>query len=347
MRSVPHRVDQGSSLIFETGSRWSQKLYTCVTAAKASIKVVSLNYTQGEDLSGLSVQQVRAKTYDSPSDEPTWGVENTGEAYHVGEIQPLWGLVDDSSASNLSTLRRPWFYLPGYFAFDTLFDSFFIASRQNLPATDFPGRALGVAYHVGGPSSPAGGIDYTGHSSLAMFARWQELSANASAASLIPNLIFTDAAANMVVGTKGANASQRAFLDNLITPTQMTVRYHFEYAIPAFLCLLVLLVAIALVTVMACFRKATFAMLKRQLNATSPGRLYTASLFPNRAILPMSSSSWSREHGKGCIDVSGDLPVAVDAADEQLFSHRNDARPEMAAAKEPLVANMAMAGDER
>jgi hypothetical protein len=116
---APQRQDFGNSLIFESGSQWSQPLYTCASALKATIKMISLSYN-GTDISleNLAVTDIQDKVYPEGRAPPFWGVENTSFfGYEEHSISLIWGLVSGKYANheNVSTVRQNSLYLPGYY----------------------------------------------------------------------------------------------------------------------------------------------------------------------------------------------------------------------------------------
>jgi hypothetical protein len=103
---------------------------------------------------------------------------------------------------NVSTVRQPSLYLPAWQSDLAANEGMLAESWENLPGSDFVVGALGSAYLVGtgiGTTGP----DYSGTSNMAMWTRWQTLTNSSITAAKIPNLIFTDYAAAVVVGTKG------------------------------------------------------------------------------------------------------------------------------------------------
>ncbi|KAL9572074.1 hypothetical protein ACKAV7_003791 [Fusarium commune] len=258
MRGVPQRQGPGTPLTFETGSKWSQKMFACATAVKATIKTVSLTYNRTDgSFRTLAVTDIKDKQYKDR-------VINPG---------------------------------------------------QNLPGSDFSVSVLSAAYSVGGFSSN-GWMDYTGKSSIAMWARWQNLSLNAETAALIPNLIFTDISASAVVGTKGVlqpgNTARQNLVPSSVTPMIVTVRYQVPYAIPAAITALLLLV-IACGALMATFlRRDGLNQMRRHLQQLSPGRIYTMLLSPGASSdMLMQGEDWSKKFGGDVIDLSGDFPIAT------------------------------------
>jgi len=94
MTGVPQRISPGSSLLFEKGSVWSQKMYTCASAVKATIKTVSFNYNGTQNsLKSLAVTDIKPKAYKDESAMPIWGVEDTGNAWSSEGINLIWGLL--------------------------------------------------------------------------------------------------------------------------------------------------------------------------------------------------------------------------------------------------------------
>jgi len=94
MTGVPQRMSPGSSLLYEKGSAWSQKMFTCASAVKATVKTVSFNYNGTQNsLKSLTVTNITAKTYKDETEMPIWGVENTGNAWSNDGINLIWGLL--------------------------------------------------------------------------------------------------------------------------------------------------------------------------------------------------------------------------------------------------------------
>ncbi|KAL2020098.1 hypothetical protein VTK56DRAFT_8902 [Thermocarpiscus australiensis] len=93
----------------------------------------------------------------------------------------------------------------------------------------------------------------------------------------IPNLIWTDLAANAVVGTKSladAPASQRV----PVTVYTNRIQYRLSYAIPALLVLAALVLMSLATLCTALFRRTDLGKMRRYLNATAAGRIMTAVL---------------------------------------------------------------------
>lgn len=264
------RKDGGSSLIFAPNSTWSMPMYSCASSAKAIIKTVHFRYNGTDDFASFAVTNVKEKKYAQTSEEPLWAVENTGAT--LNNVNPLWGIVspEHESNPNLTTKRKASLWLPGYRSGASLgaipYNDILM---ENIPGVTFYSNALKVAYSIDSRNSLNainGMTDYSGKTNLAIYAKLQSLSREASSAARIINLIWTDIAANAVVGTHGwvsrlspSGTEGKGRQLNLtgemrtelvpVTRYHRSVRYHFPYAVPAIialaisLCILILVIA--------------------------------------------------------------------------------------------------------
>ena len=311
MYGAAQRTTPGNPLVFEEGSNWTIPMHACATAVKASVKEVSFNQTES-GLAGTAVTQIKEKPYADPSQQPLWAVEDSG--FNNTEIQPLWGIVTPGSDAHVSmkTKRGPSLYLPGYNdAF--LASSFGKPTYDNLPAARFHTSCSGVAYSVKW-SSLTPGVDYTGYTNMAMWAKWQELSKSADNASQILDLIWTDTAASLVVGTKGTLGANNAGTPIPITVLPLTTRvsYHWPYGIPAILVGLLFVLFIVAALVSACLGRASISSLRRHIYQTSVGRVLTVMTHPDEGNIDMRARDWSRMFGGKVMDLSpGQKPVTV------------------------------------
>jgi hypothetical protein len=282
---------------------------------------VSFNYNGTDDvLTSLKVVNITDKSYSDEKDMPLWGVENTGNKYYENDISLIWGLVSSAyeDNQNVSTVRQPSLYLPGY-------DAGVLASGnsnlgfQNLPGSDFYQGAMYTAYSVGGnsPSTGTAAVDYSGEVNMAMWALWQNYTLSPERAAIIPNLIWTDNAAAAVVGTKGVLGPGNAATQNLVplpvTPTNSVIKYHWPFAIPALLAVLLLILITLVAGVTVCFRGAGIGRMRLHLQQVSPGRIFTTFLYPEHGGMTVRSKDWNRQLGKKVIDISGAYPTAADA----------------------------------
>ncbi|OAP63010.1 hypothetical protein AYL99_02237 [Fonsecaea erecta] len=282
------RRDGTITLVQEPETWWTQKIYSCATAMKASIKEVRFRYnaTQetGNNLNALSIVNVSDKSYPDKEAMPLWGIESPG--YKMNNLPQLWGLIspDLEHSVNLSTIRAPQLYLPGYGGQGTLTT---VPGFENLPGADGPGDALAGVYEYNNGNS----ADYTGDTNMAMYARWRDLSQSAATMATIPNLVWTDIAANMLVGTRSWNSGNQlppnlqkrdddgttsTALNQAILPVtiyQRQIRYHWRFAIPAFLALALSLVVLLAALVSAASGRGLPARVRHYLFHLSSGRM--------------------------------------------------------------------------
>lgn len=326
MRSVPQKQGDGDSWTFDTGSRWSQKLYTCASAISASVKTVSFEYNRTDGLlSTLAVSGLRDKEYDKTG-PPTWAVQDTGLRYRVMDTNPLWGLVapryqNISNLYNIRTLAQSRLYVPGWVdpegstGFNPEGNTLF--SREDVAGSDFAAAALSSTYCSQREATCSPAFDYFGQSDLAMWARWKDLSSSARTASLIPNLIWTDISASAVAGTKGIKGTINGGSESnwpRVVPFQSIVRYHYAYAVPAALAAVLLLAILCSALVMALVAgRGSLATMRRHLQQLSPGRIYTVLLLPERegSNLQMCGKDWNRRFGQCPVDLSDKRPSVV------------------------------------
>ena len=307
MRGAAIRKGDGPQGVFEALSEWTIPLYTCATSIKATIQTTSflLNGTSG--LASLTITNVRPKTYPNNESIPLWGVEESGQTN--ADMSPLWGLVapDYEKYPNISVIRQESLHIPGYAppTGSTLHG----IQGQNLPATDFPSRALISTYGMNkdfGATEPR--VDYTGYSNMAMYVKWQNLSRNANDAAKIVNLIWTDLAAAAVVGTKSAEGPRGASdpVRIVVRPLVNKIRYHWRFGIPAFLVALLCMIIASFATLTFIFRRHNLSKMRKHLHQTAAGRIFTSFLYPEDTNLDTSSREWSERVGKNVIDLSGD-----------------------------------------
>lgn len=326
MRGIPQRTDGGSQFTFEGGSNWSSPLYACASTVKASLKTISflMNGTS-PNLSSLTVTDVHDNEYPDNSSMPLWGVEDSGLA--LDGISPVWGLISPEYASfpNISTVRQPSFYLIGtsdpevFTVLSTLADGSF----ENMPGSDFAPWTMNSVYSDDF-------MDYSGATSLAMFKRWLDLSKTPELAASIINLIWTDMAAQGVVGTKGVLGSGNAGLPNetvsiTVSPMVHKIKYSYPYGIPAFIFTGILLVII-LLAVFSATRQPGLTTMGERLRQSSIGRILIIAFGHDGSNLEMSSKEWSRTSGMREVDLSKasqdlQVPNAVNGGEHNGGEH--------------------------
>ncbi|KAH6666926.1 hypothetical protein B0J14DRAFT_192364 [Halenospora varia] len=314
IHGVPQRQDAGSSMVFDSGSKWSQPLYSCASAVKATVKTVSFTYNGTTDsLKNLNITHIQNKVYKDEASKPLWGVEDTGNAYRIGQLPLIWGLISPKYENhpNVSSVRQESLYLPGLGAYGDFLGRL---SSRNMPGSDFYSGAIGEAYSV--TATNMGALDYSGDGNMAMWVRWQNLTKSVSTAAIIPNLIWTDYAAAAVVGTKGVlgpgNAANKNLVALPVTPTTMQIRYHYAFGIPAFLTGFLLILSIIACLIVICFGRGSVGRLKVHLHQTSPGRILTTFLYPSMHGMDMKTNEWKKKMAKKSVDLSGEYPVGTE-----------------------------------
>ncbi|GAB1316942.1 Peptidase A1 domain-containing protein [Madurella fahalii] len=355
------RTDGGSELSPQPGSQWSVPVYSCAASVRATVRTVTFRYN-GTGLADLKVTAAERKTY-SPANIPLWAVENMNGT-RLMDAQPLWGLLGPSNASaavsslaaNLSTVRQEDLRLPGIVNAHSILEGndYILSNRgQNLPGVDFHVQALHNAFAIARPGSVgyAGYADYSGMTGLALYTKWKELSVSAEGAAAIIKLVWTDIAANSVVGTKGwglddpittsalPRSRKRAAADDAaddlvpVTVYYRYMRYRLPYVVPAIVVLtLTAIVMVTWVVLLVLGRTGTSRM-RWLLDATSSGRILGAFLWPGEAAaVRQSTDEWVKTVGTRVVFVAPESAVAaaqeikVDHDDSDQFTESNKSR---------------------
>jgi len=336
---APRRQDGSPGVVFESGSSWTQPIYACASAVKATVKTVSFTYNgTAHSLQGLTITNVQDKTYNNSDDLPLWGVEQTGTRYDSMGINLIWGLISPAyeGNDNVSTVQKSSLYLPGISAPQSLY------SVDNLPGAEFFPNCMAAAYSVGPSATTTPPVDYTGQTNLVMFSKWQNITRSASTAARVQNLIWTDYAASLVVGTKGVSGvgptAPNTSPQQLVTPTVNVVQYNYLYGIPAFLAGAGFLLAVfaALGTVL--FHRHNLDRLRLHIQQTSAGRIFTTLLDPSRSSFTLKANIWAREMGNDMIDPS---------AETIIYSHLKKTSPKIEQASDSRSNGAAAKGDAR
>ena len=206
------RKNGHDSLIFEPEAWYTQPIYSCASTVKANIKTVQSKYnstvgdarsrSSGPDMRASTVQSIKAKEYPDKESMSLWGAETVNFVVH--DLTHLWGLVSPEHRynANLTTRRTAQLHLPGKGGTR----SAEIMGYQFIPGTSGPANVLAGVYADSVSDLCGGGIvDYSGSSNMAMLSKWREYSKNETTLSRIMHLIWTDIAANMLVGTRNWN----------------------------------------------------------------------------------------------------------------------------------------------
>jgi hypothetical protein len=307
----------------QAGDAWSQQMYTCVSASRATIKTVTFLYNGTGALAGLHVLNATEKIYTHPSDMPVWGVEDSG--LHHMDIPPLWGLVssDFEGKPNISTISKSSLWLPGFKNWDTTAP---VDGTMNIPGASFHSTIMDYIYKELLSSASATQSeevqDYSGRAQFALYQRWLELGRTATRSADIINLIWTDIAANAIIGTRGLmskasgpNMSENRNPNNSrevpkVVFYEKRVGYHIAYAGPAMLLLLLTLLLSLAVATLLVLRRTGLDRMNWFLDRTSLGRNFTALLYPDVTSQKSTRKAWAENDAQKLVIVALDRPYA-------------------------------------
>ncbi|KAL2144067.1 hypothetical protein VTI28DRAFT_9678 [Corynascus sepedonium] len=144
--------------------------------------------------------------------------------------------------------------------------------------------------------------DYSRRMNLALKRRWEILSRSANTVAKIPNLIWTDLAANMVIGTKslaGLPTDKRV----LVTVYNKRIRYHMPYAVPAIIVLALLVLTSLSTACAALLGRTSLDKMKRYLNNTLVGRIMTITLLRESDGEPVPEEVCAERNGNTLVKV--------------------------------------------
>jgi hypothetical protein len=193
-----------SSLNPQLGGDWSAPVYSCATSVRAAVRKVMFSYNDTSASSSI-LDSLKILSADYSDKNYTWGIEHTN--LNLSQITPVWGIISgDHQSDTWTTQEASALYLPGYQDarfFDTP------AIDYNFPALDFYRIALRKTYDVGrGVGGESfGDADYTGDGNLVLCNQWTKLSKTKEGPNKIINLMWTDIAANLVIGTHGITST--------------------------------------------------------------------------------------------------------------------------------------------
>ncbi|KAG7287153.1 hypothetical protein NEMBOFW57_006658 [Staphylotrichum longicolle] len=355
------RTDGGSELSPQPGSTWSIPVYSCAASVRATIRTVAFRYN-GTGFAALKVTSARPKTYASPSDVPLWAVEDMHSTI-LRDAQPLWGLLGSSNtttaippalAANISTARQASLRLPGFLTADSIIGgNDWVSSKigQNLPGVDFYVQALQNAFTIAAPGTVGyeGYTDYSGMTGLALYTKWKRLSASAEGAAEIIKLVWTDIAANSVVGTKGwglddpaargvtapwdgaAEGRRKRAVDGAgggsaggnqaedemvsVTVYRRRVRYSLPYMVPAIVVLALAVGVVGTWLVLLVLGRTGPVKMRRLLDATSAGRILGGFLWPEKSVSTKRTDEWVKTVGTKVVLVGSGKHGAVAVAE--------------------------------
>ena len=316
------RVDGGNPLFIEDiGAKWETPLYSCAASVKAVIREVTFQLNGTGALSRLVVDSINEKSYPSPADMPLWGVEKF-DNHTLKDALPLWGVVskDVAERPDISTVQREHLWLPGYETVGRAPDL-----ERNMPGVTFYSNALSRIFEIGLGAAENAGL-YTGVNDAGLFTKWLELSESTSGVEKMLRLVWTDLAANSVVGTRSwlssseSSSSGIAKRDNsqetvnvpvnVYTPT---VKYNVRYAVPAILAALVSLTLGGMTLLLLCMRRTGIAKMRIYLAQTSAGRVLGHFLHPGQNSMHSSTKDWTQQVGKNKARLPGTEAEAMAA----------------------------------
>lgn len=215
------------------------------------------------------------------------------------------------------------------------------STGQNLPGVDFYFQSLASALSINRPGGTGyqGYADYSGKTSGALYAKWQNLSTSADTAAKILDLVWTDVAANAVVGTKGwgLNAATSRQPNNIrirasdgndaqqnsvpITIYERHIRYQMLFAIPAFVTLAAAVAVFLGVSVLAVMGRTGPGRIRKFLEATSAGRIIGAFLWINKST-GKGTREWIEAVGTRAVRITNE---GISAEGENLMNETEEA----------------------
>ncbi|KAG0634520.1 hypothetical protein HOY80DRAFT_1098245 [Tuber brumale] len=281
------RADGGDpGRMHDIRSNWTIPIYTCATAIKASVKVVTFTMNGTHRLENLRVGKIVPKNYSGISVKPVWAVEKTGMM--IRDIEPFWGIVDPKYKNDphLWTIQGEHLWLPSGGS------GFYGLSPSSSPALlTVPSSALGELDTL---------RDYSGERNPSLLTKWRKLSAAESSAALILNLIWTDVVANNLVGTKGVPSAYGAPEGDEKHSTGMLsvktyserITYDFLFAIPAFVILAMWVASLVIAFQMLILSRVSLAVVRELINQTGTGRYVTNFLYPETCAESASTKDW-------------------------------------------------------
>ncbi|ERF68133.1 hypothetical protein EPUS_08199 [Endocarpon pusillum Z07020] len=308
-----------------------QSLYVCASTVRATVKEVSFQYKQTSErpsLSDLSVSHVSPKNYSSRTSKPLWAVEKLEKKWNVSSIQPLWGIVDGNaseSSSNFRTVEKESLYLPDF----QINDSRYQGWGDTMAASKGPGMFLDFVYNVHDALEyHARDIDYQGTENAQMLAKWRELSASPETAAKIPNLIWTDLAANMLVGTKSLLSAFPNAQFHQVRSNKRRIFFDYAWAVPALICAAIWILCAVLCLLLCLFPKSRSRMrlsrLRVLINQLSVGRALVVAEKSNAVDFRGSTKEWLAAAGRKMIY----LPTLEGSVDDGIELGSRPARGE-------------------
>ncbi|UDD63490.1 hypothetical protein AFCA_010754 [Aspergillus flavus] len=302
--AAPGRLD-GDPLIPDTNSTWSTPIYSCAAAAKAAIRKVTFRFNGTGELDNLEIERIERS-----SKPQRWGVERLAN-HTIRNVRPLWGIVSPEvgTRDDISTVERDHLWLPGYP--DTSVSDLY-TGQANMPGSQFYMDRLLSLFGVRNMEKSTS--RYTGLNDLALYSQWLELSSSSSGVEHMLKLMWTDMAANTVVGTRGwhspKNGERLSKRDSgevnvPVTLWSQHIEYRLPYAIPAFI-LLALCIALGAWSIwLLIFRRVGLKQMRTYLARTSPGRILGHALHEDQGNILASTDVWLQQIGLRKVTLPG------------------------------------------
>lgn len=350
---TPEALEQGQPWRVDPGSTWKSNLYTCASAATASVEQVTFAINGTSSLQDLQVLRVDKKNY-TTGQEPLWGIEKLNSTkYQVWDAYKFWGLIDDQYAdsSRVDAYRAAQIYLPA-------------AVRGKVPTNMYDNFAAGGLFTATwqtvyenaasmDSTSTVGIPNYSGKLDYGLTLKWRQLSQKGpSGVERILNLIWTDIVAFAVAGTKTGFEDDDSFSSTKrknasAIGTRQVQRYvrviayrDIRYAIPAFIAAALCLVPLILCFFLLVFQRHSWHALNHYMNQTNMGRTATQLRQLTGISVYAKTNEWSesaknvmleippisepldrpKPHSRGAISLRTQIPNRVERLEESRES---------------------------
>ncbi|KAH8645940.1 hypothetical protein BGZ60DRAFT_501165 [Tricladium varicosporioides] len=288
---------------FDIEKYWTSSIQVCASVPRGILKEVTFLYNdtgKGPSLKDLTVSQIKPKIYSNDDERPIWGVENPGQGWNISTIQLLWGILDGAqykNSSHLWTVQKEHLYLPAS-SFDGVIN---LPYGDSMASSRAPSDLLTDVYR--------GSRIFRDSLTRQQMRKWQNATASPKTTILIPNLMWTSSAANMLVGTKSlVDAIPSGKYE--VKTFRHIITYNYVYAIPGILCLFLwMLWAILSATMLISTRfrsRMSLRALKSLINRLSVGRALVAASEPKMCDINASTKVWIAKAGRVKVDITDD-----------------------------------------
>lgn len=191
-------------------------------------------------------------------------------------------------------------------------------------------------------------FDYSGASRIPLLLQWQNLSQTLTGTTVALKMVWTDIAANSVLGTRSltasatkgdsANQQRTSMPDIAVIFFANSIRFHMLYEIPAFLTLAMTLLVCTFVLASIFLHGSGPRRMTRFLNWTSTGRIFTSlNQGSDKSVIylsPKPPKAWIKEEGKRDLTVmdqgegeTGQTPEQESDTTEPTYEEDSDTPP--------------------